>query len=192
MNLRLNIVLVIVVSVLAGWYFSLQQEGQDLERLIKRDGQPEYVGDKITTEVYDVEGKPQYFAQADEIKHYETTGRVELVNPLLNLFDTVKALKEWKLTSDEAEITKNKILQLRGNVKIQNLNPLSKLQQIEAEILFVNLKNHDIFSDSVVSARGIGFNSTGTGLQGNLKKQSAKFQKDVKTHIEPTKVNERN
>ncbi len=188
MNLRLNIILIIIVAILIGWYFKLQQDSDNLENLIKREGQPEYVGDKIITSVYDNSGKIQYLAQADEIKNYEETGKVELVNPLLNLFNNITALKEWKITSSDAEISKDKMLHLVGNVKIYSLNSESKLQQIETEELFINLNTQDISTDKDIHASGVGLYTKGKGFIGNLKKQIGTLKSNVKTHIELTKI----
>ncbi len=188
MNLRLNIILIIIVTILATWYFSLQQDSENLANLIKKEGQPEYVGDKIETSVYDKNGNAQYFAQADEVKNYEETGKIELVNPLLNLFSEINRLKEWQITASNAEIDKNKMLHLVGNVKIDSLNTTSKLQHIETEELFVDLKNQDVLSNKEVSVLGVGFRTKGTGLNGNLKQQQAILKADVKTHLEPMKI----
>ncbi len=188
MNLRLNIILIIIVTILAGWFFKLQQGDDNLENLIKKEGQPEYIGDKITTSVYDNNGNVQYFAQADEIKNYEETGRVELVNPLLNLFSSINSLKEWQVTSLDAEISKDKILHLVGDVKIDNLNINSKIKHIRTKELFVDLNTQDISTDKEIVILGIGFHTKGKGLSGNLKKQVATLKTNVKTQIEPTKI----
>lgn len=189
MNIRLNIILLLIVAVLAGWYFSQQEsENPNLADLVKREGSPEYVGQQMQTTVYDLKGKPQYFAQANEIKRYETTERTEFFKPLLDLFDAETALKQWKVTADYAEVTKDKILNLKGNVKIQNVDNRSRLASIETESLSVNLSTYDISTDSVVKSKGMGFTTTGTGLTGNLKKQVATLTKDVKTYIEPTVI----
>lgn len=189
MNIRLNIILLLIVAALGGWYFSQQQsDNPNLADLVKREGSPEYTGQKMETTVFDVKGKPQYFAQANEIKRYETTERTEFFKPLLNLFDAETALKQWKVTSDYAEVTKDKILNLKGNVKIQSLDETSKLTSIETDSLSVNLSTQDIFTESVVKSKGMGFTTTGTGLTGNLKKQVATLTKDVKTYIEPTVI----
>lgn len=189
MNIRLNIILLLIVAVLAGWYFSQQEsEKPNLADLVKREDSPEYTGQKMETTVFDVKGKPQYFAQANEIKRYESTERTEFFKPLLNLFDAETALKQWKVTSDYAEVTKDKILNLKGNVKIQSLDQTSRLTSIETEQLSVNLTTQDIFTGSVVKSTGMGFTTTGTGLTGNLKKQVATLTKDVKTYIEPTVI----
>lgn len=47
MNKRLTVILLIIVAVLGGWYYSLQEkENTGLDQLIKKEGQPEYVGIK--------------------------------------------------------------------------------------------------------------------------------------------------
>ncbi|MDE3986280.1 LPS export ABC transporter periplasmic protein LptC, partial [Glaesserella parasuis] len=168
MNIRLNIILATLAAVLAGWYYSQQSNGTGLSQLIKKEGSAEYIGQKISASAYDLNGKPQYFAQAEEVKRYENTQRTEFLKPLLNLFDAESALKQWQVEADYADVTKDKILNLRGNVKINSLDPTSRLQKIEAEVLSIDLNTQDIFSDSTVKSTGIGFTSTGIGLKGNL------------------------
>ncbi|QBQ64459.1 LPS export ABC transporter periplasmic protein LptC [Actinobacillus indolicus] len=189
MNIRLNVILLCIVAVLGGWYYSQQMtDNSGLEQLIKKEGEPEYTGTKMSTTVYDLAGKPQYFAESQEIKRFESTERTEFLKPLLNLFDKETALKQWKVTADYAEVTKEKMLNLRGNVRIESLDPTSRLQKIETETLSVDLNTQDISTQSVVKSQGLGFTTTGTGLTGNLKKQVATLLKDVKTYIEPTVV----
>lgn len=190
MNIRLNLILLLIVAILGGWYVSQQQENDspELASLVKRGGEAEYTGRKVETTVYDLKGHPQYFAQAQEIKRFEVTGITEFLKPLLNLFDVNTKLKQWKITADYAEITKDKILTLKGNVKIEGLDPHSRLNSIEADILSINLITQDISTDSVVKSSGMGFTTTGTGLVGNLKKQVATLTKNVKTYIEPTVI----
>lgn len=193
MNIRLNVILLCIVAVLGGWYYS-QQVADDagLDQLIKKEGEPEYTGTQMSTMVYDLEGKPQYFAESQKIKRFETTERTEFLKPLLNLFDKETALKQWKVTADFAEVTKEKMLNLRGNVRIESLDPTSRLQKIETDTLSVDLNTQDISTQSVVKSQGLGFTTTGTGLTGNLKKQIATLTKDVKTYIEPTVINQTN
>lgn len=189
MNLRLNIILLFIVVALGGWFISQQLNNtSELTHLIKKEGMPEYTGGKLTSTIYDLNGKPQYFAQAEEIKRYEETERTEFFKPLLNLFDEKTALKQWKITADQAEVTKEKMLHLQGNVKIQSLDPSSRLQKIETEQLSIDLTTHDIKSSMQVLSTGMGFTTTGTGLTGNLKQQTATLLQNVKTSIEPNVV----
>ncbi|QIM67010.1 LPS export ABC transporter periplasmic protein LptC [Mannheimia granulomatis] len=187
MNTRLTVVLLLIVAVLGGWYYSLQEkDNSGLDQLIKKEGQPEYVGNKMSTSVYDLTGKPQYFAQADEIKRYESTERTEFLKPFIELFAKDSDAKQWKVSADHAEITKDKILNLTGNVQLNALDPLSRLQKISTDKLTVDLNTQDIFTESTVKSVGLGFTTTGVGLKGNLKQQVATLQKDVKSYIEPT------
>lgn len=193
MNFRLNFILLFIAAILGGWYISQQEpENAELGQLIKKDGTPDYTGDRMSTSVFDIQGKPQYYAEADEIKHYENSERTEFFNPFVNLFDKVTALKQWKLSADHAEITKEKILNLVGNVKLQALDPTSRLQKIETDKLTIDLNTQDISTESVVKSTGLGFTTIGTGLKGNLKQQVATLLKDVKSYIEPTVIKETN
>lgn len=192
MNFRLNFVLLVIVAVLIGW--SWQQWGEDkpqLADLIQREGSPEYTGQRTETMIYHLNGKPHYFAQADEIKHYESSGRSEFIRPLIQLFNYESAEKQWKLTAHHAEVGKDKMLHLSGQVRLENLAATqnTRLSEIETERLSINLTTYDIATDSQVKSRGMGFVTTGTGLVGNLKKQVATLTKDVKTYLEPTVIN---
>lgn len=189
MNIRLNLILLLIVAVLIGWYFSQKNtDNLGLADLIKREGVPEYQGARVQTMVYDLSGKPQYFAQAQKIQHYESTERTEFLQPLLNLFDPETTFKQWQISADKAEITKDKILILTGNVKLKNLEENARLSVIETQQLLINLTTQDIETEQVVKSEGMGFISIGTGLSGNLKKQTATLKRDVKTHIAPSVI----
>ncbi|VEI46397.1 Uncharacterized protein conserved in bacteria [Actinobacillus equuli] len=61
MNIRLNIILLVIAAALGGWYMSQQTpETNGLDQLIKKEGNPDYTGNKMTTSVYDLKGNPQY------------------------------------------------------------------------------------------------------------------------------------
>ncbi|QNS15092.1 LPS export ABC transporter periplasmic protein LptC [Mannheimia bovis] len=191
MNTRLTVILLIIVAILGGWYYSLQEkDNTGLDQLIKKEGQPEYVGNKMSTTVYDLKGNPQYFAQATEIKRYESTERTEFFKPFIELFAKESTQKQWKISADYAEITKEKMLNLKGNIKLDALDPASRLQQITTDTLTVDLNTQDIFTESTVKSIGSGFTTTGVGLKGNLKQQVTTLQKEVKSYIEPTIIKE--
>lgn len=193
MSIRLNIILLLIVAVLSGWYLSqYKSDRTDLAHLVKREGEAEYRGKRVETMVYDLNGKPQYFAQAQAINRYESTGRTEFVQPLLNLFDVETAQKQWQIRADYAELSKDKILVLTGNVRLENLLQDARLNLIETEQLHIDLTTQDIQTERAVKTIGMGFMTTGIGLVGNLKKQIATLTRDVKTHIEPTVIKSKN
>lgn len=190
MNRRLTLFLVFVTLGLASWTYYLYQSDDSslLSSLIKKDGEPDYTGNRMETTIYDNNGKPQYFASALKIKRFENNARTEFIQPLVELFSKETAEKQWRLTADSAEITQDKMLYLRGNVKLVSLDKTSSLQRIETDNLDIDLTSQDIFSENVVKSTGLGFSSSGTGITGNLKKQVATLTKDVKTYIEPVVI----
>ena len=189
MNKRITALLLVIVATLQGWMqYQAKDETNGLDNLIKKEGMPDYIGNRMSTSVFYLEGKPEYYAEAEEIKRYEESEKTEFINPLVNLFDKLTALKQWKLSADHAEINAERILTLSGNVTLQALEPTSKLQRIETDHLSVNLTTQDVFTDSEVKSQGLGFTTSGIGLKGNLKQQVATLLKDVKSYIEPTVI----
>jgi len=189
MNKRITALLLVIVAALVGWMqYQAKDDANGLDNLIKKEGMSDYTGKRMSTSVFDLEGKPEYYAEAEEIKRYEESEKTEFTNPLVNLFDKLTALKQWKLSADHAEINAERILTLSGNVTLQALEPTSKLQRIETDHLSVNLITQDVFTDSEVKSQGLGFTTTGVGLKGNLKQQVATLLKDVKSYIEPTVI----
>ena len=189
MNKRITALLLVIVATLVGWMqYQAKDETNGLDNLIKKEGMPDYTGNRMSTSMFDLEGKPEYYAEAEEIKRYEESEKTEFTNPLVNLFDKLTALKQWKLSADHAEINAERILTLSGNVTLQALEPTSKLQRIETDHLSVNLTTQDVFTDSEVKSQGLGFTTSGIGLKGNLKQQVATLLKDVKSYIEPTVI----
>ena len=189
MNKRITALLLVIVATLLGWMqYQAKDETNGLDNLIKKEGMPDYTGNRMSTSVFDLEGKPEYYAEAEEIKRYEESEKTEFTNPLVNLFDKLTTLKQWKLSADHAEINAERILTLSGHVTLQALEPTSKLKRIETDHLSVNLITQDVFTDSEVKSQGLGFTTSGIGLKGNLKQQVATLLKDVKSYIEPTVI----
>lgn len=189
MNKRITALLLVIMATLLGWMqYQAKDETNGLDNLIKKEGMPDYTGNRMSTSVFDLEGKPEYYAEAEEIKRYEESEKTEFTNPLVNLFDKLTALKQWKLSADHAEINAERILTLSGHVTLQALEPTSKLQRIATDHLSVNLITQDVFTDSEVKSQGLGFTTSGIGLKGNLKQQVATLLKDVKSYIEPTVI----
>ena len=145
MNKRITALLLVIVATLLGWMqYQAKDETNGLDNLIKKEGMPDYTGNRMSTSVFDLEGKPEYYAEAEEIKRYEESEKTEFTNPLVNLFDKLTTLKQWKLSADHAEINAERILTLSGNVTLQALEPTSKLQRIETDHLSVNLTTQDV------------------------------------------------
>jgi hypothetical protein len=175
------------------WFYSLNQEDEGLNALIKQADSPEYSGQNMNTTVYSPAGKKQYLATSDKVEHYTSDGHTDFQKPKVRLLDleiqnSGSTDKEsWELSADKAKLTKDNMLYLEGNVVAQSLSPLSRLQRIETESAVVNLTTQDIRSDKMVKLNGQNFRSTGLKLTGNLQQQVANLKEQVKTHYEISK-----
>ena len=196
MNIRLSVILGVIVVVLLGWFYTLNEERDDLQHLIKKPDSPEYIGTQMETVVFSPEGKKQYSAQAAKVEYYETDGRAEFTAPVVYLFDLpldngtspeAQEAQNWRLVADYAKLTREKMLQLNGHVVATSLDPSSRLQRVETDAALVNLTTQDITSDHAAKIIGQNFNSTGQKLVGNLKQQIATLKEQVKTIYEINK-----
>ena len=191
MNIRWTVFLSAITLVLLAWYYSLNQDEQQLATLIKKEESPEYIGHKMSTVVYSPTGKKQYLAVSDKVEYYNYDGHTNFERPLVYLFEIenqkTQQKESWKLSADRAILTKDNMLYLKGNVIAETLLPQSKLQRIETEDAKVNLNTQDISSDNTVKINGQNFTSTGLKLTGNLQQQIANLKEQVKTYYEINK-----
>ncbi|EDK13963.1 hypothetical protein CGSHiR3021_05644 [Haemophilus influenzae 22.4-21] len=140
-------------------------------------------------------------ALSDKIEHYTVNEQTLFTAPLVYLYPTTSNEKEqnpnqnvdffstqnWKLSANQARLTKDQILYLEGNVVVQSLTSDSRLQRIETESAVVNLKTQDMTSETQVKIKGKNFSSTGLKLVGNLRQQVATLKEQVKTYYEVSK-----
>lgn len=191
MNIRWTVFLSAITLVLLAWYYSLNQDEQQLATLIKKEESPEYIGHKMSTVVYSPTGQKQYLAVSDKVEYYDYDGHTNFERPLVYLFEIenqkTQQKESWKLSADRAILTKDNMLYLKGNVIAETLLPQSKLQRIETEDAKVNLNTQDISSDNTVKINGQNFTSTGLKLTGNLQQQIANLKEQVKTYYEINK-----
>ncbi len=195
MNIRWNLILAVITLGLLAWFYTLHQDDEKLTDLIKPPEKPEYIGQKMETVVFSPTGEKQYVALSDKVEHFTFDGHTDFTKPVvyvldvpINKDDTESAVKNqiesWKLTADKATLSKDNMLNLKGNVVAQSLVESSKLQRIATESAVVNLKTQDITSNSMVTINGQNLTSTGLKLTGNLKQQIATLKEQVKTHYE--------
>ncbi|MDD7425644.1 MAG: LPS export ABC transporter periplasmic protein LptC [[Actinobacillus] rossii] len=195
MNIRWNLILAVITLGLLAWFYTLHQDDEKLTDLIKPPEKPEYIGQKMETVVFSPTGEKQYVALSDKVEHFTFDGHTDFTKPVvyvldvpINKDDTESAVKNqiesWKLTADKATLSKDNMLNLKGNVVAQSLVESSKLQRIATESAVVNLKTQDITSNSMVTIKGQNLTSTGLKLTGNLKQQIATLKEQVKTHYE--------
>ncbi len=190
MKIRWNIVLSVITLALLAWFYSLHQDDENLNDLIKSDDSPEYIGQKMQTTVYSPSGKKQYLALSEKVEHYANDKHTDFHKPIVYLFDIQTEQlggQSWKISADNAKLSNENMLYLTGNVTVQSLLADSRLQRVETQSAVVNLKTQDITSDTMVTINGLNFNSTGLKLSGNLQQQIATLKEQVRTHYEINK-----
>ena len=190
-NIRWTIVLSVIALALLAWFYTLNQEKQQLSELIKNKESPEYIGRTMNTVVFSPTGQKQYLATSDKVEYYEYDGHTDFEQPLVYLFEITnektQKKESWKLSAAKATLTKDNMLYLNGGVVAETLLPESKLQRIETESAVVNLTTQDISSDTMVKINGQNFTSSGLKLTGNLHQQVATLKEQVKTYYEINK-----
>ncbi|TNG94515.1 LPS export ABC transporter periplasmic protein LptC [Pasteurellaceae bacterium USgator11] len=189
MTSRWNIVLVVIALALLAWYYSLnQQDNVDLAARIQNSGSPDYIANQMETTLYSLDGRKQYVATADEVEYFQTQGDTLFKALVVYLFEASKnsdnLVRSWRLSADQAKISKDKILYLNDNVSIQSLLPESRIHSLQTSSAVVNLTTQDITSDTMVSVVGQSFTTTGKSLSGNLRQQIATLKEQVQTHYE--------
>lgn len=191
MNMRWTAVLSVIALGLLAWFYTQNQQNQDLSHLIKKEEQAEYVGKNMNTLVYSPSSSKQYQATAKQVEYFQYEGKTIFIQPDVLLFELTiennKQTQSWQLRADKAVLTKENMLYLSGNVLAKSLLADSKLQRIETEQAIVNLKTQDITSDQQVKINGLNFTSTGLKLVGNLQQQTAILKEQVKTYYEVQK-----
>lgn len=187
-NLYWTIFLSVITLAVAAWFYLSNQNPQQYAELIKKQENPEYVGRKMSTVVYSPTGQKQYVAKSEQVEYYQHDGHTDFTQPLVYLFEIesekIAKKESWKLSADNARLTKDNMLYLNGNVVVETLLTASKLQRIETESAVVNLTTQDISSDSMVKINGQNFTSSGLKLAGNLQQQVATLKEQVQTLYE--------
>ncbi|MBE2898060.1 LPS export ABC transporter periplasmic protein LptC [Pasteurellaceae bacterium 20609_3] len=189
MTSRWNILLVIIALALSGWYFTLNQQDDSLERAkIKPQDAPDYIAQEMQTTVYAIDGVKQYVADASKVIYFQHNGETQFDAPEVFLYQKNKQTgeleKSWRLSADAATLSKDKMLYLKDNVLVQSLLPDSRIQTLKTQSAVVNIATQDITSDTMVSIHGPQFTTTGNVLTGNLRQQIATLKEQVKTQYE--------
>lgn len=186
---RWNVLLVIIVLGLSGWYFTLnQQDDSSARATVKPQDAPDYIAEDMQTTLYSVDGVKQYVADANKVTYFQSNGETHFDLPRVFLYQKNKQTgeleKSWRLSADAATLSKDKMLYLKDNVLVQSLLPNSRIQTLKTQSAVVNITTQDITSDTIVSIHGPQFTTTGNVLTGNLRQQIATLKEQVKTQYE--------
>ncbi len=177
----LTLLLVIVVLVLIGW--NLADNDSELAPVATDTGEPTYQSEHTVTIVYNPLGSLNYRLVSDHVKQYAVEQITWFTRPVATMYDENK-VATWTVKADQAKLTGDKMLYLYGHVQVDSLTDTSQLQHIRTDNAVVNLVTQDVSSDDTVTLYGIGFNSVGTKMRGNLRSKTAQLIEKVKTSYE--------
>ncbi len=174
------VILSIIALALIGW--NLTDSDSEQQKVVASDA-PTYQSQHTETLVYDPTGALQYKLIADNVKYFEAQEDGLFTQPIMTLFDK-EATATWTVRSNTAKLTKEKLLYLYGDVKVNSLVPTSQLKTIDTDNALVNLITQDVSSEDEVILGGTGFHSNGFKMRGNLREKHAKLIEKVKTTYE--------
>lgn len=132
---------------------------------------PTYQCNKTITVIYSPTGELNYKLVASHIQHFIGTKITKLHQPTIIIYHENQA-PTWKLSSDTAKLTNNKILYLYGHVQVQNISNIFQIKQLTTNQAVLNLITQDVFSDEKTNLYGNRFHSIGMKLRGNFKKKT--------------------
>ncbi len=192
---RWTIFLSIIALALLGWLYQLRNESAVSAGLIIESAQhspstPTYAGENLKSLVFDEKGDLQYEAKAKRVLHFDQTDTTDFQQPIIVLYTQAddKTLPSWRLTANDATLTKQHLLSLTQNVVITNLSPNAHFSLLKTVAAQVNLRSGDVISNRTVELFGPQWYSVGQGLHGNFKQKIATLINQVQTHydVQPT------
>lgn len=177
----ITILLVLVAVILVGKNFtSPNRSTPDRD---STDQLPTYTSETSATVVYNPEGGLAYRLNSKQVEYFDNQQLTWFTHPVLTTYDTNKQ-PTWVLKADKAKLTRDRILLLYGHVEVQAQSNDSKLQRLTTSSAQVNLVTQDVTSNDMVTLNGIGFNSTGLKMRGNLRAKTAELLEKVNTSYE--------
>ena len=177
----MTLLLIIVVLVLIGW--NLADDDSEPAPVADNTGEPTYQSEHTVTVVYNPVGGLNYRLVSDHVKQYAVEQITWFTRPVATMYDENK-VATWTVKADQAKLTGDKMLYLYGHVQVDSLIATSQLQHIRTDNALVNLVTQDVSSDDEVTLYGIGFNSVGNKMRGNLRNKTAQLIEKVKTSYE--------
>lgn len=171
---------VLILLVIGLYYIYTPSDKQQSPFMMDITTEPTFQSKTMITTVYDPAGNRLYKILANQVTHYTENGDTFFQAPDLTIFNP-KGSVSWHISANEARLTKDRMLNLNGNVKLVNLTPKSQLQRITMSTAQINLTTQIVTSRDQVTLEGPGFYSTGSKLRGNLKEKTAHLLENVKT-----------
>ncbi|HIF9334392.1 TPA: LPS export ABC transporter periplasmic protein LptC [Photobacterium damselae] len=182
---RLCYLLVVLVAVWSGYYL-LQKHWQSDDQVTIDSEKPVFTGDVVSNTSYNEKGIRSYQIDSAHIEHFSISGNTTFSKPVLWVYQD-GSKTEWRVSANNALLTQDQVLEMKGNVRIFNLLPESAIQVISTDNLRLNLVNKDFDTQDHVVITGTSFENEGDGLKGNMDRNVATLLNNVKGIYETPK-----
>lgn len=173
--------LAIIALVLIGWNIT-SSDNKSASSAVS-DQSPTYTSETSKTTVYNPQGSLAYQLVSKQVEYFDAQQLTWFTQPVLTTYDETKRAT-WVLTADKAKLTQDRMLYLYGHVVVQSQLSDSRLQRLTTDSAQVNLVTQDVTSNDKVNLQGIGFESNGMKLRGNLRAKTAELLEKVNTSYE--------
>lgn len=173
--------LAMVALVLIGW--NITSSDNKNASPASNAQSPTYTSETSKTAVYNPQGSLAYRLVSEQVEYYAQQQLTWFTQPVLTTYDDSKRAT-WVLTADKAKLTQDRMLYLYGHVVVQSQLSDSRLQRLTTDSAEVNLVTQDVTSNDKVKLQGIGFESNGMKLRGNLRAKTAELLEKVNTSYE--------
>lgn len=146
--------------------------------------EPTYQAKNLRSALYDEDGRLTHRIFASEMEHYDQLGFVFFKQPHYSIYLDDEE-EPWELRAEEGTLYDDNRIQLEQNVVIQTTNKDNFVRTISTDFIQVNLDKRTMSSDQPVIIKGVDYEISSQGLEGNLNTKQYELQQHVQTVYSP-------
>ncbi len=164
---RLCMLALLSVCGYSTYYLFIQHDKRSGQRDSSDTEKPLFTAEKVKSTSYTEQGERNYKLDSIYLEHFLERDETHFKKPILWTYQD-GTNQEWRLTSHFAVLKNNRTMTMKGNVKIYNLLPDSRIKSISTEELTLDLVTRDFWSKTKTDILGVGFRSNGNQMKGNF------------------------
>lgn len=145
---------------------------------------PDYYLEKFKLTVYQPNGAPAYYLNADYMNHFPDDDTMDLTNPHIEYHDEEK--QTWITTADAATAYQNiEVMQLTGNVKIQRQAQPEQAVTITTQSLHLDFPKKHASTDAEVKIVAKNSSIEAKGMDVDLEAGQITLLSEARGHYVP-------
>jgi lipopolysaccharide export system protein LptC len=141
---------------------------------------PDYVAQRLTSKIYNENGKLSHKVSANRMEHYELLDFTHFEFPIYTLYPERGELP-WQISANEAVLYSNNKIVLEDRVLLKATDINSPIREIHCKYLEMDLTANIITSDQAIIIQGSDFTMYGSGLEVDLNSSTMKLKQHVQT-----------